>query len=302
MAYLHENRELFLDAINQTSLSASLDPHVVEKDYYVTMILKLVSQEFSYIVFKGGTSIQKAYGAIKRFSEDIDITIDEHISRKEKKKIKYGIADVCERLGLTILNLDDIRSSRDYNKYEIAYTSVLNGTAGIIMPTVILETSYTEVSFPVETRQIHNYIEKELSLQNQKIIKELDLSVFEMKVQSLDRSLVDKVFALGDYYLSGKTKRYSRHIYDIYKLWPLVEKNDDFRKLIQDVRSERAKKEICKSAQTGVYMNELLNRIVKDEIFREDYEILTSELLEESISYEEAITAIKEIIKSNYFI
>ena len=49
-------------------------------------------------------------------------------------------------------------------------------------------------------------------------------------------------------------------------------------------------------------MNELLNRIVKDEIFREDYEILTSELLEESISYEEAITAIKEIIKSNYFI
>ena len=70
--------------------------------------------------------------------------------------------------------------------------------ADIIKPTVILETSYTEVSFPVETRQIHNYIEKELSLQNQKIVEDLGLSVFEMKVQSLDRSLVNKVFALGD--------------------------------------------------------------------------------------------------------
>ncbi len=43
MAYLHENRGFFLDAINQTSLSAGLDPHIVEKDYYVTMILKLIS-------------------------------------------------------------------------------------------------------------------------------------------------------------------------------------------------------------------------------------------------------------------
>ena len=83
---------------------------------------------------------------------------------------------------------------------------------------------------------------------------------------------------------------------------PLVEKNENFRKLIQDVRIERAKKEICKSAQPGVDMNELLNRIVEEEVFREDYEILTSELLEERISYEESITAIKEIIKSEYFI
>jgi hypothetical protein len=49
-------------------------------------------------------------------------------------------------------------------------------------------------------------------------------------------------------------------------------------------------------------MNELLNRIVEEEVFREDYETLTSELLEERISYEESITAIKEIIKSEYFI
>ena len=42
-------------------------------------------------------------------------------------------------------------------------------------------------------------------------------------------------------------------------------------------------------------MNELLNRIVKEEVFREDYEILTSELLEERISYEESVKPVSVI-------
>ena len=49
---------------------------VIEKDYYVTMLLKLLSDKIPYIVFKGGTSLSKCYKVIKRFSEDIDITID----------------------------------------------------------------------------------------------------------------------------------------------------------------------------------------------------------------------------------
>ena len=52
------------------------------------------------------------------------------------------------------------------------------------------------------------------------------LDRFSMNLQSLERTYIDKVFALCDYYLQGKSKRYSRHLYDIYKLTPLIEFND----------------------------------------------------------------------------
>ena len=57
-----------------------------------------------------------------------------------------------------------------------------------------------------------------------------------MKVQNIDRTLADKVFAICDYYLQGKTKRYSRHIYDIHKLLPKVPIEEEFKVLVKQVR------------------------------------------------------------------
>ena len=58
---------------------------------------------------------------------------------------------------------------------------------------------------------------------------------FEMKVQGIDRTLADKVFAVSDYYLQGKVAKHSRHLYDIYKLLPLVPQDENFRELVKEV-------------------------------------------------------------------
>ena len=55
-----------------------LPPHVIEKDFWVCWTLKrLFSLESlkENLLFKGGTSLSKAYRLIRRFSEDIDISI-----------------------------------------------------------------------------------------------------------------------------------------------------------------------------------------------------------------------------------
>ena len=54
------------------------DPFVFEKDIWVVQILKILfDAPFGKdLVFKGGTSLSKAYNAISRFSEDLDITYD----------------------------------------------------------------------------------------------------------------------------------------------------------------------------------------------------------------------------------
>lgn len=79
--YLHEEREQFLDAIGMAAGHTGMSEIIIEKDYYVTMILRLFSQKLPFVVFKGGTSLSKCHKVIRRFSEDIDITIDTSLSQ-----------------------------------------------------------------------------------------------------------------------------------------------------------------------------------------------------------------------------
>lgn len=121
MGYLHEEKTSFQDAILAASAETKLSPEAIEKDYYVTFILRYLARKLPYIVFKGGTSLSKCWKVIDRFSEDIDITIDEAISQGQKKKVKEILVEATDALGMKALNLENTRSRRDYNKYEIAY-------------------------------------------------------------------------------------------------------------------------------------------------------------------------------------
>ena len=301
MDYLHNNREQFAEAINLAVFKTGLVPEIVEKDYYITLILRKLSEMFDFVVFKGGTSLSKCHKVIDRFSEDIDITIDNSLSQGQKKKLKYGIVEITEELGMNISNIDDIRSRRDYNCYRIEYDSVLKSTSGAVNPMVIMETSFTEVSFPTVTLAVGSYIGKLLQEEAPEMLTEYSLNPFEMKVQGLDRTLIDKVFAVCDYYLSGRVKKHSRHIYDIYKLSPLVRQDDDFKKLIQEVRGVRSKASICLSAQSDVNVTELLHKIIHDEVYKEDYNTLTVKLLKEKVDYNKAIQALGKIADSGLF-
>lgn len=58
------------DIINSISFDTAFDPTAIEKDWYVTLALQAVFQTewAGEIVFKGGTSLSKAWGLITRFS------------------------------------------------------------------------------------------------------------------------------------------------------------------------------------------------------------------------------------------
>ena len=59
MEFLHNDRKQFLEAVNLTEYQTGIVAQAIEKDYYVTMILRLLAERQSYIVFKGGTSLSK---------------------------------------------------------------------------------------------------------------------------------------------------------------------------------------------------------------------------------------------------
>lgn len=302
MAYLHENREEFTNAVNLASEYFHILPIIVEKDYYVTMILRELSERQKFVVFKGGTSLSKCHKVIKRFSEDIDITIDARLSQGQMKKLKEVIKDIVERLGLSIPNIDETRSRRSYNRYILEYQSVLSEPNDIVKNAVLLETSFAEVSFPTVVLPVHSYIGDMMADEAPEEIEEFYLEPFEMKVQGIDRTLVDKVFAICDYYMQDRVKMHSRHIYDIYKLLQLVPQTDEFKALVKEVRSVRAMTNICPSAQPKVNVPEILNFLVESEIYKEDYKNITARILEEGVSYDVAIEAVRKIAASGMFV
>lgn len=301
MAYLHENKEEFANAVNLASEIYHVLPVVVEKDYYVTMILRELSQRMGFIVFKGGTSLSKCHKIIKRFSEDIDITIDSGLSQGQMKKLKESIKNVSTGLGLSIPNIDETRSRRNYNRYILKYQTVLFERDEAVQTAVLLETSFTEVSFPTVVLPVHSYIGDMMIEEAPEKKTGFHLEPFEMKVQGLDRTLADKVFAICDYYMQDRVRRHSRHIYDIYKLVQVVPLTSEFKELVKEVRGVRAMASVCPSAQPEVNIPELLNILVSEQVYKEDYKSITTRILEEDVSYETAIEAIKRIAASGMF-
>ena len=81
---LHENRDLFSDALQAASQPVEdgglgIKSIFIEKDYWICRSLSLMAanDKDNRAIFKGGTSLTKAYGIGSRFSEDIDIAISE---------------------------------------------------------------------------------------------------------------------------------------------------------------------------------------------------------------------------------
>ena len=268
----------------------------------MSMILRSLSKRLGFVVFKGGTSLSKCHKVIKRFSEDIDITIDTKLSQGNMKKLKEAIVETAVELSLSIPNINETRSRRSYNRYLLAYKSVVTEPDEAVQTAVVLETSFAEVSFPTVVLPVHSYIGDMMAEEAPALLTDYCLDPFEMKVQGLDRTLIDKVFAVCDYYVQDNVKKHSRHIYDIYKLLPLVPQDGEFRQLVREVRKVRALTNICPSAQPGFDVPGTLSILIEKEVYKADYENLTSRILEEDVDYSTAIGAIKMVVSSGSFV
>jgi len=301
--YLHEDRETFKDIIRLAADYCKRTPMVVEKDYYVTLILKKLTEQLEQCVFKGGTSLSKGFRVIDRFSEDIDITFSEHIGESRRKKLKnVVIKGISEELNMPITNWDETQSDRDYNAYHFAYETVCGLEDDRLPQYVKLETALGSYSFPTQVQTIHNYIGDYLDGRGRAdVAKQFFLEKFPMRLQSLERTYIDKVFALCDYYLQGKSKRYSRHLYDIYKLTPLVSLDEDFAALVKEVRAHRSKMSVCPSAQPGIDIPVIITAFCDDSFYKEDYQAITSYFAADFVPYNDVIKTMKDIVLSNLF-
>ena len=299
---LHNKKDTFEQLVLRTSEYLEVKAEIVEKDYFVTLFLKRIAAVMPDIVFKGGTSLSKCYHIIKRFSEDIDLNLQSEIKPPERKRrqLKANIIQIINDLEFELTNPDAVKSRRDYNRYIIDYPSSLS--AAYLKEQLIVETAIYQRAYPTKVMSADSLIYQYLHENGYgDFIKQYDLEPFALNVQTAERTMIDKMYALADYYLLNTTNEHSRHIYDIYKLSEIVTVDDTLKELALSVAEERRPHKMCLSVQNGKNVNEILREVIDKKTYKEDYDTITVPLLFEAVSYNTAVSALENILQNGIF-
>jgi Nucleotidyl transferase AbiEii toxin, Type IV TA system len=207
----------------EASRLSKIPARYFEKDYYVTQALRAIFAEMSdHVVFKGGTSLSKAYRLINRFSEDIDLLIDP----PEGKDNPAGIDAILNRIvevsmvgiGGTVTVKDDKREPGLARKTNLRpdYNSAKQSG---ISSDIQIESGRRGGPVPVESQQIAPMAASYMDLEGE------DFEKFDVVVLHPARTLLEKLLAvkaLGDRLVARSDEkvpsRVARHFYDIHAL------------------------------------------------------------------------------------
>jgi len=219
---LHHKTEEFEELIELTSKHINIPAIAVRKDYFITLILKKLSESdfLDCVVFKGGTSLSKCYPAsIERFSEDIDLTYipEEKLSAKQINKRLKAI----EKVLVENAKFDIISEERnDSNKSSFVWFNDEHKES----EKVKLEIGCSVRPHPFSKKRFRSYIHDFLCrFEEFDAVKEYHLTEVELNVLDIKRTFVDKVFSVKRHALCGTLPNKVRHIYDVVKLYPLEE-------------------------------------------------------------------------------
>lgn len=290
--YLHQNNVAFKYVIDKTVGYKNIHGSIIEKDYYVFMLLKLIANDcYDTVMFKGGTSLSKAYGIIERFSEDIDLCLipNKINSKGARKKLTESITNNINALGLNLSSSKRIERHGNYNDIRGTYKSVVG--YGAINTYIKVETSHRIPEGEPVIINIDSYVGE--YMRNNDLATEASyygLDEFRIKTVSLFRTFADKLFAVADYYLKGKCSGYSRHLYDLYMIINKVNTVtlvNETRKILPQVRLARQASKNCLSAQDNVSsLKTVLYDALMSDFYKQDYISVTSSLIFNYVDYE----------------
>lgn len=102
MSWYSEYRNEWKEIIEAVARECKRAELMVEKDTVQSMFLLELSKIDLPFVFKGGTSLSKAYNRIDRFSEDIDLSMNRKPTQTERKASKEHIVEIAKSLGWSL--------------------------------------------------------------------------------------------------------------------------------------------------------------------------------------------------------
>lgn len=228
-----------INAYEQTAEAKGMNAFAVEKDWWVTQTLAIIFEMniAKYLVFKGGTSLSKAWGLIQRFSEDIDLVIDRDYFGFDGNLSKHQITDLRKKAsaftsGEFFEELQKCFESKGFNNLkfnivsakdtdqdpriiEVFYPNVIPQT-GYLLPKVQIEMGCRSLREPFSVRTFGSFLDEHYTG------KEFSSPFIKIPTVNPERTFLEKIFLLHEEFhrpfIKIRDDRLSRHLYDIFHL------------------------------------------------------------------------------------
>lgn len=220
----HQSPE-FEDALQATADHFKIRAIFIEKDYWVTYVLKNLAQSAhtNQVVFKGGTSLSKAYNCIERFSEDIDLAIikSEGVSGNQLTN-KIKAVEKAVTVGLDYFQHPKEEKKGRNRRTFYQYPKVLeDADFGEVKDHIQLEINTFTNPVPYQEIAISSYVGQFLQQGGFSAqVGQFHLEPFTINVLSRERTFFEKLLSLIRLSYEGpdKMREKIRHFYDLHKL------------------------------------------------------------------------------------
>lgn len=234
-----------LQLLDITSAEKNLPQLAIEKDWWVTMVLKALAQtQYSDLLsFKGGTSLSKGWSLIERFSEDIDIAIkrdgrfaingtsNTQLAKVRRTARHYVVRELPAELegllksfGVSDFTIEpevskhydgeecELRADTHPSVIYVNYKSILPEMSEYLQPRVKIEISCLSMDEPVEKKAIRSFISE--------VVPQGDDTSVIFNTVVPTRTFLEKIFLLHEEFQKERPRsiRMSRHIYDIERI------------------------------------------------------------------------------------
>jgi predicted nucleotidyltransferase component of viral defense system len=189
------------------------------------------------LIFKGGTSLSKAWKLIDRFSEDIDLAIDrtffgfgESLNKRQRTDLrkaasKYSSEEFFKELqlrftekgfeNLTFRLVEALDSDQDPRVIEVYYPNLIS-SPGYLEPKILIEIGCRSLKEPYTVQTFGSLIDEYYS------DRDFSQPFINVPTVNPERTFLEKLFLLHEEFQRPHEKirvdRLSRHLYDVVKL------------------------------------------------------------------------------------
>ncbi len=311
------------NAYIQIAEKTGMAPYAVEKDWWVVQTLAIIFEMEigEHLVFKGGTSLSKAWKLIDRFSEDIDLAVNRNflgfngdltrtqITRLRKAANTYTSDVLYPKLmskfqekGLTKVRFQIVEAQttdQDPRIIEVYYPNVIE-TPGYIQPRVQIEIGCRSLREPFSMKSFSSLVDEYYQDQT---FTQVPINI---PVVNPERTLLEKIFLLHEEFQRPPEKirvdRLSRHLYDVYQLSRTEFFNKAFENsaLYETIVNHRYKFTRVGDINYNLHRPKHINPIPPKDligVWKRDYMTMQEQMIYgDSPSFEEMLQSIKEFV------
>lgn len=302
--YNTDNREKKI-AYEQIALKVNLPEYAIEKDWWVVQTLAILFEMEigKQMVFKGGTSLSKAWNLIERFSEDIDLAIDRkfygfagELGKKQRTNLRkaaniYIVEELYPELkdrfiakgfkGVR-LELEEITTSdQDPIIIRVYYPNVIE-SPGYLKPNIQIEIGCRSLREPFTMKEVTSFLDQHYP--------GAETSYTPTLIPTVDpeRTMLEKIFLLHEEFQrpheKARVERMSRHLYDIFKLSqsPFAHKALDNKELYAEIVRHRFMFTKLGGVDYALHNPKTINPIPPQNVFsawKNDYKIMQEQMI-----------------------